>query len=281
MRVVLDIFRLIRFFNCLLTMMAVWVGAYMTWGDPIYYGPLLASVAAFLVCACGNCVNDLLDVEIDRVNYPHRVLAEGRLSKKFAVVVAVVCALGALIAAISVNWSVTTVVGLALVMLIAYNFKLKRVPLLGNVIIAVLSGLTFITGGLAINTAWTWELPGPLIPALFAVFLYLVREILKDVEGIDRDRRVGIRTFPQIIEPRSALATALVLFGVLVVLTIVPVLVGWFGSVYKIITVYIIDLPLLALLILIWGNPSPRMLAIGTFGLKVGMVLGIVALVLA
>ena len=56
---------------------------------------------------------------------------------------------------------------------------------------------------------------------------------------------------------------------------------GWFGPAYKIITVYIIDLPLLAFLIFLWGNPSRKMLKLGSVWLKIGMALGVVALALA
>lgn len=281
MQPVVDTLRLIRFFNCLLTSVGVWVGAYLTWGTPVYYGPLMASVAAFLVCAAGNCINDVLDIEIDRVNRPRRVLPQGRLSVRFAVSLAALCGGVALIVAWSVNWPVTITVVAALILLLAYNFRLKHIPLLGNFVVAVLGGLTFVTGGLAVKMAWTWQLPGPLIPAIFALLFHLVREILKDVEDLEGDRQAGIRTLPQVVGPRPALGVALGLFVVLTVLTLVPVLAGWFGLVYKVITVYIIDLPLLVLLIVIWGNPSPRMLAVGSLGLKIGMALGVVALVLA
>ncbi|RKX27723.1 MAG: hypothetical protein DRP47_06105 [Candidatus Zixiibacteriota bacterium] len=281
MRIVLDFLRLIRVSNGLLTAIGVWVGAYLTWNDPIYYGPMIASLSAFLVCSFGNCVNDMLDMEIDRVNRPDRVLVRGVLSTRIALIVALLCGLGAMIAAVAVNWEVTVTVAVAIMLLVVYNFKLKRVPLAGNIVIAILGGLTFVTGGLAVNPSWTFEFPGPLIPAVFAVLLHLVREILKDVEDIAGDRAVGITTFPQVVGIRSALVTAIGFFVVLVILTMVPVLFGWFGDAYKIIAVYIVDLPLLALLIMVWGNPSPRMLTFGSLGLKVGMALGIIALMVA
>ena len=67
----------------------------------------------------------------------------------------------------------------------------------------------------------------------------------------------------------------------LTILTYIPILARWFDQPYETITVYIVDLPLLVLLILVWGNPTRRMLAIGSTALKIGMVLGLVALVLA
>ena len=59
----LEILRLIRFLNCLLASVGVWIGAYLTWLGPSYYGPSVAAVAAFLVCAAGNIINDVVDVD--------------------------------------------------------------------------------------------------------------------------------------------------------------------------------------------------------------------------
>jgi geranylgeranylglycerol-phosphate geranylgeranyltransferase len=155
------------------------------------------------------------------------------------------------------------------------------VPLAGNVVIAALGGLTFMTGGFAIDYVMALTLPGPFIPAAYAFFFHLVREIIKDVEDIEGDRRVGIKTLPQVIGVQNSLSLALLLFLILVVLTYLPILAGWFGVYYQVITVYIIDLPLLLLLIFIWGNPTASMLRIGSLSLKTGMGLGIVALIVA
>jgi hypothetical protein len=70
----------------------------------------------------------------------------------------------------------------------------------------------------------------------------------------------------------------LILFFVLVILTYIPILTGWFGGAYEIITVYVVDLPILGLLIFVWGSPTRRMLRIGSAALKLGMLLGLVAL---
>lgn len=276
-----EILKLIRFVNCLLAMVGVGVGAYMTWLSPSYYGPLVAAAAAFLICAGGNIVNDLVDIEVDRVNRPDRVLVRGALSKQYAIVLAVLVNIAAVLLALAVNLTVTTIALVVIALLLLYNLWLKRVPLAGNVVIAALGGLTFMTGGFAIDYVMALTLPGPLIPAAYAFFFHMVREIIKDVEDIEGDSRVGIKTLPQVIGVRNSLSLALLLFLILVVLTYLPILAGWFGAYYQVITVYIIDLPLLLLLIFIWGNPTASMLRIGSLSLKAGMGLGLVALIVA
>lgn len=277
----LDILKLTRFINCLMAMVGVYIGAFMTWTHPAYYNPLVAALAAFFVCAAGNVLNDLADIEIDRINRPDRVLVKGTITISHARWLTVIFSLLAVILALAVNTAVLIVVLVALGLLVVYNFRLKKVPLLGNIIIAMLSALTFLTGGWAINHQWVLQLPGPLIPAVFAFFFHLVREIVKDVEDIEGDAHAGVETLPQVIGISRALMTALGLFFILVILTYIPILTGWFGRTYEIITVYMVDLPLLLILILIWGYPSPKMLRIGSYALKAGMALGLVALLTA
>ena len=277
----LEILRLIRFANCLLAMVGVLMGAYLTWFTPGFYGPIIASLAAFFVCAAGNTANDLIDVEVDRINHPERVLVREAIPTRHARNLAIFFGLLAVVLAAMVNLAVMIIAVAAILLLLAYNLFLKRVPLLGNVVVALLAGLTFLTGGLAVDMSLAFRLPGPLIPLAFAFFFHLVREIVKDVQDIDGDRRAGIRSLPQVVGISRSLLAALGLFLALTVLTCVPIFAGWFGRTYEVIAIYVVDLPLLALLIFVWGNPTPLMLAVGSAALKIGMVLGLVALLLA
>ena len=281
MQNVLNYLSLIRVVNCLLAAFAVLLGGHLTDPAPSYGLLTLAALAAFLVCAAGNAHNDLVDIEIDRVNRPERVLPKGALSTAQARLAAYGLAGSALLVALFVNaWVVLTVVG-SLVLLAAYNLCLKRLPLTGNLAIALLSGMTFLFGGLASDPYLTWHLPGPLIPAVFAVLFHLVREILKDCDDVTGDGRGGVTTLPQMIGVQSSAGIALGLLFVLVLLTYVPIYYQWFGRAYEIITIYLVDLPLLGLLIFVWGNPSRRLLRIGSLALKIGMVLGLIALLIS
>jgi len=273
--------KLIRAGNCLLAASGVMIGAYFTWHSPFYLEPFLAALAAFMVCASGNIVNDLKDIAIDRINRPDRPLVSGAISKTQALRLATAFALLSIVTSLFINISVFISVVVALLLLSLYNFKAKEIPIIGNAIIAFLGGLTFITGGLTVDRSLTFALPGPLIPAIFAFLFHLAREIVKDVEDIDGDRRQGVTTLPQIVGVSRALLVALGVFFVFSLLSFFPVFKGWFGRWYEIIAVYFIDLPILLILIFVWGNPTPKMLRAGTMVLKGGMALGILALILA
>jgi geranylgeranylglycerol-phosphate geranylgeranyltransferase len=241
----------------------------------------LAAVVVFCVCAAGNVCNDLVDLATDRVSHPDRALACGAVPAQIAVATAIVYSLMGLVLSILVSLQLLWVAMVAVALLLAYNFGLKRVPFVGNLVVGLLGGLTFLAGGLAVDSDLAWHLPGPLVGAVFGLLFHVVREVLKDVEDIEGDRAAGITTLPQVIGERGALALGLVLFAALVFATIVPIYLSWFGRAYEIITIYAIDLPLLLLLIFIWGNPTARLLRIGSLSLKGGMLLGLVALLLS
>jgi 4-hydroxybenzoate polyprenyltransferase len=181
----------------------------------------------------------------------------------------------------AVNLPVAITVSVALLILLVYDLWLKRIPVASNLTVALLSAMTFMTGGWAVDYKLAMVLPGPLIPAAFAFFYHLVREILKDAEDVTGDRKSGVTTLPQLVGVPRSVMIALALFFFLVLLTYIPIFAGWFGKAYEVITVYIVDLPILMLLIFVWGDPSPRMLRAGSIALKAGMALGLVALVVA
>jgi geranylgeranylglycerol-phosphate geranylgeranyltransferase len=276
----IDYFKLIRGVNCLLAATAVLVGAYLTDYTIPMDALILTAIAAFLACAGGNAFNDLVDLKVDRIAHPDRVLVSGSIGKAEAFYIAALSSLFGLVLSLFVNFWVFATVLAAILLLVAYNMALKHIPVLGNLTIALLAGLTFIAGGLAVDYDLTWVLPGPLIGSVYAVLFHFVRELMKDVQDLDGDQAAGITTLPRLIGQSPALVLCLVLFFVLVVLTYIPVYYGWFGRYYEILTIYVVDLPMLALLILVWGNPTRRMLRIGSTALKAGMFLGMIALLL-
>ncbi|RME19030.1 MAG: hypothetical protein D6800_14830, partial [Candidatus Zixiibacteriota bacterium] len=151
-----------------MTMVGVVVGAHLTTFEPRYFGPLVTALAAFLVCAGGNCHNDLRDLDSDRINHPERSLVTGAVSPKTARLLMGTSYGIALLFAWAVNLYVLAVVATAILLLTVYNLRGKRWPLVGNLIISSLAGLLFLAGGWATDPRLVFVLPGPLVPAVLA-----------------------------------------------------------------------------------------------------------------
>ena len=272
--------QLIRVGNCLMAAAAVWVGSYLTVGFQDSRSLWVVMAGAFVICAGGNIVNDIIDRDADRINHPARPLPSGRLTLSAAKRVALLCHLGALSMIFISNWYVMSLGLLTIVALFTYNLWLKKLPLVGNLLIGILGGLAFLCGGLAVDPGRALELPGPLMAAIFAVLFHLIREIVKDVEDLEGDGLQQVRSLGRLIGVRAALIVALGLLLTLIFLTLVPVWYGWYGEWYLIIVLLLIDLPLLGLLVLTCLRPKRQHIQWSRAALKIGMLLGLVALLI-
>ncbi len=161
---------------------------------------LLLAVAVALITAAGNVINDVYDVEIDRINRPDRPIPSGSISLSGAKAYAVTLFIGGLAAA-----ALTTALCLAIalansVILIAYAVRLKRTPGVGNVAVAYLTASVFLFGG---AFAGIEGLVQNLALAAITFLATIAREVLKDAEDVDGDAAGGARTLPMIIGVRG------------------------------------------------------------------------------
>lgn len=81
------------------------------------------------------------------------------------------------------------------IMLYIYNRFLKRLPLIGNIVVAFMVGLTFLYGNL-LSIYLSEFLNYDVIPFLLAFLLNFCREMIKDCEDIEGDSLNKIKTFP-------------------------------------------------------------------------------------
>lgn len=167
-----------------------------------------ALVFAFAI-GFGNIQNDVLDFESDKRNRPERPLPSGRISMKAAkvawitmAVLTVVC--GTTDCILNKFNLVAPMFSIVLVgLLFAYNKKLKHIPLLKNMTVALLCTTPLILNLLYtvfVIDEYTRNFParlGILYPAMvFAFLLTTAREIYKDLEDETGDLMAGILTFP-------------------------------------------------------------------------------------
>lgn len=133
---------------------------------------ILATAVFCLLAGAVYTINDLVDVEADRVHPVKRLrpIASGavpeRLAKIFASVLVVV-SLG--VGALSLNWAFAAVAMLYFVENIAYSFKLKKIAFLDVGLIAFGFVLRVVAGGLATDTKVSWYMLA--CTALLALFL--------------------------------------------------------------------------------------------------------------
>ena len=124
---------------------------------------VLASLAAALVAAAGNIVNDFYDVETDKISHPNRILVMGVITKKEALFEYQFLNLIAVIISAYLSITLLIIVFVSIVLLFFYSYLFKQKPLIGNIIISFLAGMAFIYGGFVSGNPLD-----AIIPALFA-----------------------------------------------------------------------------------------------------------------
>lgn len=188
----------------------------------------VAAVVTALGTGAGNSVNDYYDADIDAVNRPERPIPSGRLPQRDAVVLTAALFAAALALTVAFLPMLAIAIGVVnLVLLVVYSSHLKRTPLVGNVVVAFLSGSAFLFGGAAVGDAST-----TLVLFALAALVTLGREVVKDLEDVEGDREEGARTVPIVWGRRYALAIAAGSVGVAVGLAPLPYLFQGFGGSY-------------------------------------------------
>jgi homogentisate phytyltransferase / homogentisate geranylgeranyltransferase len=168
-----------------------------------------------LAGACVNVaivgVNQITDIEIDRVNKPHLPLAAGDLSVEAAWSIVAVCAVVPIVLGLTQGPLETSAVVAALAVGAAYSLppvRLKRFPVVASLCIsgvravAVNVGMyghfSLAFGGRLELPASVWALTLFVLPFSFAI------AVLKDVPDREGDRRFSIATFTVRLGPRRA-----------------------------------------------------------------------------
>ncbi|MBT3603340.1 MAG: geranylgeranylglycerol-phosphate geranylgeranyltransferase [Candidatus Latescibacteria bacterium] len=259
-----------RPFNCAITFLSVLLGG---WLGPLQISAhlLLAALSAALITGGGNVLNDLCGVTEDQINKPQRPLPSGRTSRTSATALTVLLLLSGLTIGFSLPISAFLIALTAVIVLISYNFWLKRIPILGNLSVSTLGGLAFLYGGFAAQAYQP-----ALWPAAFATLFHLGREILKDLEDIIGDRILSGSTIP-LSWGRSLTRTLITfIFSTLIILTPFPALIDTYGNVYLAI-VSLLNLSLIYVLIRLWRTDKPETLSHLSHILKAGMLLGLFA----
>lgn len=279
MQKLVSILKLIRFHNCLLAGIGVWVGGYLTIIPNPEYKLFLTSLAVALVCGSGNAFNDYRDMESDRINHPKRPLPSGALLPYMAVLTTIVLALFSVIVAIFINPAVLGTVLALNLLLWLYSTTLKAAPFMGNLVIAAAGASPFIIGAMPAGKAALAMFPGVWIPALFALLFHLSREMVKDCADLEGDIREGTKSVPSKFSVHKTLIIVSALFALLIILTMVPIYYKWYNSFFGYVAVLLVDIPLAITTAHLWfSKKQSKFSLVGSF-YKLLMLLGLIAFI--
>jgi 4-hydroxybenzoate polyprenyltransferase len=190
-----------RFWNLLIIGVAQYFTAIFLIDQEKIYDPKLfrLSVSTMIIAAAGYIINDYYDVKIDLINKPDRVVIGKGMKRRYALFFHTVLSFIGIAIGMSLHWKIGLINFCCAFLLWVYSNAWKRQPFVGNFAVAFLTGLSI----LVVNVLYPPMSIAIVIYALFALFITLVREILKDLEDLKGDDTFGCRTLPIVWGIRS------------------------------------------------------------------------------
>jgi len=170
----------------------------------------LLVLAIIFIAAGGNVINDFFDIETDNINKPTKVIVGTAFSEYQAKFIYVILTISGIIFGASLSYSkqfpYLSIIFIAIAgLLFLYSNYLKRIALIGNILISLLIGFSILLLGVfdvfpnSGNPDNALVLNVMFVYIAFAFSLNLIREIIKDIEDIDGDYSSEMRTLPIVI----------------------------------------------------------------------------------
>ncbi|MEB2782360.1 geranylgeranylglycerol-phosphate geranylgeranyltransferase [Algoriphagus persicinus] len=234
------LFRISRPINLLMVGFAQLMTAYFLVGKtnsglPVLqdYKLYLLVISTLLITAAGYMINDYYDVKIDYVNRPANVVVGKGIKRRVVILLHTVLNFTAIGLGLLVSPAIALINFAAAFLLWLYSNQLKREPFIGNFAVALLTGVSIYL------IAFYFQKSELLVLtyAIFAFFLNLIREIIKDIEDRQGDRKHGCRTLPIVIGFRKTKAVIFLIAALFVCAILVvtfklnrPIIFMYFGG---------------------------------------------------
>lgn len=163
-------------------------------------GFFLMVLSTLMIAAGGYIINDYYDQKIDMINRPKKVVVGTIFRRRLAMLSHLLLTLGAITIGFYLDIKVGVVHILSAFGLWYYSNYLRRLTLLGNLVIAFLTSLTLLIVAVYLER----NEPILYIYSIFAMAIILIREVIKDIEDVKGESAVGCQSIPVIWGIRGA-----------------------------------------------------------------------------
>lgn len=226
----LGLFRLFRFELPFTAGVCVILGELLASGKlPAGAEIVLGFLSIFLISAAALILNDYFDLETDKINAPERPLPVGLVTGSDVVLLSIAVTVLGFTTAYLISLEALLVIVLVWIVGFLYNWRLKKVGLIGNAMVSFSVGMTFIFGGIVVGK------PFESIVWYFAALVMLTdlgEEIAADAMDIEGDRQAGSRSLALALGRENAFKISAAVFLLVVVASSLPFLFGLLEWVY-------------------------------------------------
>jgi len=225
-----DAIEITRPINCLMGALSVVIGLLNTRLnvpiDKFTINIILGVITYFFLAASGNTINDIYDIEIDKINRPERPIPRGSISLKQAKkLYFLYLSIGIILSYLNTLIFSLTLIILALVPFFGFIGWVyakwgKKSGFLGNIIVGVSFSIGLVYGALLNSSI----IPPYILYFFITAFSLLVaREIIKGCEDIEGDKNQGVKTLAIKIGIKASRNISVIFVLLAVVFFILPV----------------------------------------------------------
>ncbi len=223
---------IVRPINSAMIGFAVIVGEFVSKPPQILVGQsALGFFTGFFLCAYSMVVNDVYDVEVDKVNQPGRPIPSGRMSIRTANRLSILFLLaGVACSVLSLNSTAVAIAALYAFLTWLYSYRAKKAGIEGNLIVASSLAISFAYGGVISGGSIFSSLL--LLMALTAFFSGVGREVVKAMADTEGDEKRGINSLARRRGMRTAAGVGAAFFLLAVFTSWVPLIFGLANQLY-------------------------------------------------
>ncbi len=257
------------------------------------FGFFLLCLSTVCIAAAGNIINDVYDVETDKINKPEKQLIGKRISEKSALNLYIILT----VIAVGIGFYLANIIGhpgfasifiIISALLYLYATYIKQIVMVGNILVSILVAIVIIIMGV-------FDLLPAITPqnqhtqaiifsilldyAFFAFLINLIREMVKDQEDINGDYNTGRNSLPILLGKKR---TTIIIFMV-ALLPFAGVLYYIYEYLYENnlavgYALLFIMAPLLYFMVNIWNAESKKQFKNLSTLLKIIMLLGLLSI---
>ena len=265
---------IMRPINVVVAALAAIMSAYIL--ENFYYS--LTSICTLIIVVFytggANAFNDYCDYEIDLINRPNRPLSRGIINSNEAFIFSILMFLiGSLVALLLPLKATIVSVGIALPLIIIYSLRLKGILIIGNIVVSMILGLSFIFFGLSHGNI----LP-MIVPSFLAFGLTLLRELIKDIADIEGDKENNLKTLPIVIGEENSIFVSYFLIFIIGFGSLMPYYFNIYGNYYLILLILGVEIPLFIIIYYFVKLPVISSAKKSTDLLKFSIIAGLIAI---
>ncbi|MBO9583323.1 MAG: geranylgeranylglycerol-phosphate geranylgeranyltransferase [Flavobacterium sp.] len=266
---IVSLFSVVRGYNIPIIVLAQYLSAIFILAPEIRALDILLDFYLFLIVfasaitiASGYIINNFYDSQKDLINRPNKSMLDRLVSQKTKLNVYFGLNFLAVLMAGIVSWRAFLFFSVYIFMIWFYSHKIKKYPIIGNLMSALLAVTPFFAILLYFYNKISFEeienhMSHFVVISAHAVFLFLlllIREMIKDLENLKGDLVTDYRTIPVLYGEKISKQ----IITALTILTIVPVyvLVNIYDVGYMDIYFYVCFGVLLFFLIYLWKSNS-------------------------